>query len=158
MSFAIAVKFKSGSFTGSSKTLKRKIAKIRDAALIEAVNQLESGFVEDNVAKDTGSLRKALIKMLERQIRRKGILARITIKFNALIEESKEEYYQYHVFGVSGEARSPSPYKKPSTPGTRPINERVIMSILRALIKKNLNIGFKKEFGKDYREYGGVVV
>lgn len=117
---------------------RRMIRDARNNAIRQAWVELWNK-VEKTIAKKTGRLRKSIFEMIMSQVRL--LLARksLTISFHFL---SGPTWAKYHIFGPDGEAKTTAPYKNPSTPDTKPLNEFRFMDSFEDLIKKHMRIEF----------------
>ena len=149
MSLPIKVSLVSGSYKAESKKFKRDVTKAFLASINNAYETLDDELIKNKVAFESGQLRKALRKMFSNQLNRINQVSidtgvKSVIRFNQLQETEKESYFQYHVHGITGSAKSSRPYKKPTKPGTRPIDEFTLMKRFKELINSFLRSAMTK--------------
>jgi hypothetical protein len=116
---------------------KRKVREARNHAVREAWFDLWS-YWGSKLAKKTGRFRMAVKTMIESQLLKLS-QDKLTIRFLSL---SGPIYNIYHIFGPEGEAVTDQPYKNPTTPNTKPLNEYNFMDTFEDLIIKHMNREF----------------
>ncbi len=85
-------------------------------------------------------------------------LNKFTIRF---LDVSGPRWAKYHIFGPEGESKTTAPYKDPTTPDTRPLNEYNFMDKFEDLIMSQLTVEFKlihkKNFKPKWKQYVKVL-
>lgn len=126
---------RSGAWKGSANDLRARMNTAVRQAVQEAIADVWQGKYKQTVAMETGMLRSAI----ERALKMKGAG---NLKIN--IGEVGLNYAKYHIYGDSGEATSDQPYKKPSTIGTKPLNEANLIRELAMVLRERLVVNFER--------------
>lgn len=129
-------------FKGKPDRLQNIIKRAFIRAIVQGTRKALDEFLP-HVAQDTGLLRTGLENMIKTQVVGIAGQLQVIIGFNELtgVNQGSGDYSKYHIFGPHGQATSTAPYKKPTTPGTRPISETKLLQ----LIKKKIKIELVKE-------------
>lgn len=145
----VDVEIVSGVFIGKPVKLQKIIKTVFIRAIITGVRIAIREYLPQ-VAQQTGQLRTGLENMIKTQV--VGIRGRteVIVGFNDLVgvtTDTGQDYSVYHIYGPHGQAKSTSPYKHPTTPGTKPISERKLLRLIKKRIKEQLILEVRQRQG-----------
>ena len=89
-------------------------------------------------ARKTGAFRQAIREMLAEQIRDVALQKQTKIDFDIFAVIQRVFYAKWHIDGKPWHPGDTSPYAKPTTPGTRPVDSEEFMAVYATFVEVHL--------------------
>ena len=142
----MSISFVSGSVTGKEK-IEGNMRQAMSTGLYLATTKAHKQDIKPTVAKDTGALRRRVgIKLAQAALKagRKGRY-KITMTFDSvLLNLFKSRYYAKYHIRESADFKFVGGYKRPTTPGTKPISGKAIMRFIKRRIQREISRELRK--------------
>lgn len=142
----------SGSIEGTFEEHSQRAIRAIKRGINNGINSFISEYIEVYVAKETGSLRRGIIaeinnRIVEMLINLDAESKDVTFEFDI---PDFPEYAEWHLDGTFG-----TKYKKPTTPGTKPLTPQMIVQEVKKRISQGILLEFISEgFDIEFFSFG----